>query len=55
MRDELVELLKNCKTEEEAKKILEGQNIELTEEELEEISGGTGLCIIPTFVPIRCC
>lgn len=52
MKDELIELLKNCKTEEEAMKLLQDQKIELTDEELEELKGGTipGFTIFP-FMP----
>ena len=43
MRDDLKELLKNAKSEEEAMQILADNKIELTDEELEELRGGTAV------------
>ena len=49
MRDDLKDILKNAKTEEEAMQILADKKIELTDEELEELRGGTAIgfeCLI---------
>lgn len=43
LSDELKAKIKNCKTDEELKNLLEAENIELDPEMLGEVSGGTGL------------
>ena len=46
MNDELLNLLKSCKTQEEAMKIFQENKIELSDDDLEELKGGT---MIPTM------
>ena len=53
MRDEFKDLLKNCKTEEEALQLLQDQKIELDDEELEDLKGGTWISL--TLINIGGC